>query len=494
MTQNSWFEVDKAGLKEMFANFPEERMVAELVQNVWDCDGAKTCAVNLGDVKDGTMLCVTDDHPDGFKDLRDAYTLFKSTDKRGDPTKRGRFNIGEKIVFSRAKRGVIETTKGTVEFGKDGRKHRPRKKRKAGSAVTVYFPKWKPEIHARVIEFLTKLYVPKGINFMVGNKKIKYQRPMKTTKTKLATEYLKTNSDGTQVMTKTNRKTEVWFYPKRFESAYLYELGIPVCEIDGRFDANVQQKIPLSHDRTLVPQSYLQDIYAEMLVALGELIEPGDLGEAHIRTAMEDDRVDADTCTRLFKEQFGDDAVITNPFDADSNQEAARQGASLVSPRTFGKAINDKLRTGGVRTTSEVYCRDRERLERNIGLPPGFKEVVRPNPTRDNLAAYVQMLSQHLYSRPIAIKFAQWPGSTAAIYEQGNAITFNVMRMTRHMIERPVSRCTAVCLHELAHCMGQGHDGVYDHEFERIVDGHTRLLLGKPGLYKKFEPALFKKK
>ena len=492
---NSWFEVDKDGLKEMFANFPEERMVAELVQNSWDTDGATVCRVGISQDKKTTLVSVEDDHPDGFKNLRDAYTLFRSTEKRSDPTKRGRFNIGEKIVFARALYGAVETTKGCVEFTKDGRQDRPRKKRAKGSVVQVAFPQWDSGTRKRVNEFLGKLYVPKKMGFYVSGSQIKYQKPLRKAKTSLATEYLKVNSDGTQVMTRTQRKTEIWFYIKRFESAYLYEMGIPVCEIDGKFDANVQQKIPLSHDRTLVPQSYLQDIYAEMLMAMGDLIEPGDLGESHVRTAMEDSRVDSKTCARLFKEQFGENAVITNPFDADSNQEAARQGASLVSPKTFGKEVNAKLREGGVTTTSEKYCRDRSAMEmQKLGLPEGFKEVTTISPARQNLAAYVKMLSDQLLKRPVEVKFATWHNNVAAIYERYNAITFNVRNVSRSMIEQPVSKCTALCLHELAHCMGNGHDGVYDQQMERLVDGHTRLLATQPKLYKQFEPELFTRK
>ncbi|GAG40500.1 unnamed protein product, partial [marine sediment metagenome] len=247
----------------------------------------------------------------------------------------------------------------------------------------------------------------------------------------------------------------------------------------------------LSHDRTLVPQSYLQDIYAEMLVALGDLIEPGDLGDAHIRMAMEDDRVDPDTCVRLFKQQFGKDAVITNPFDADSNQEAARAGASLVSPRTFGASINAKLRGGGVQTTTEQFCRNKDILEgaNKLGLPGGYKEITRADPLRDNLREYVQMLSQQFYTRKLEVNFAQWTGTnTVAIYTHGLGITFNVMRMTRARMQQPVSKCTATCLHELAHCMGNGHDGVYDQEFERLINHHTRLLSKQPELYEKYEP------
>ena len=116
----SWFDVDKDGLKEMFANFPPERMVTELIQNSLD-EKSTACDVAITSDKKTTTLVVEDDNPDGFKDLRDAYTMFKSTGKRSDPTKRGKFNLGEKIVLARANTATIRSTLGTVVFDDKGR-------------------------------------------------------------------------------------------------------------------------------------------------------------------------------------------------------------------------------------------------------------------------------------------------------------------------------------------------------------------------------------
>ena len=45
----------------------------------------------------------------------------------------------------------------------------------------------------------------------------------------------------------------------------------------------------------------------------------------------------------------------------------------------------------------------------------------------------------------------------------------------------------------LAHFAGNGHDGVYDNEFERLVNAHTVLLATKGELYREFEPALWQR-
>jgi len=485
----SWFDVDKDGLKEMFANFPPERMVSELVQNCWDTAG-KLCAVTIKQDAKTTKVIVEDDNPDGFKNIRDAYTLFGSTEKRSDPTVRGRYNLGEKLVIARAISASVRTTTGTIMFNASGR-HAAKDGTDKGSKVIVTLPRWSDKELNQALAFLCALYVPKGIKYTLNGERLKYVKPLKEISTRLSTEYVKTVK-GQQMMTKTSRRTKVWFYHKRQEKAHLCEMGIPVCTIGGTFDVDVQQKVPLSQDRTLVPQSFLQDIYAEMLMALHDRMKPGDLGQSHVRMAMEDDRMDPETAANMFHQQFGDNAVIQS-HDPDSDQEAARSGATIVSSRTFGSGVNHKLRAGGIATTKERFCRDRDELEKT-GLPEGFREV-KDSPARDHLRKYVQFLCRRFYEKNVVVIYATWNSfTTMAFYSHGQSITFNVKLLKKAALEQPVSKLTSIVLHELAHCMGTGHDGVYDKEFERLVNEHTALLASEPKLYKKFEPELFVKK
>src|SRR4030042_4715223 len=95
-----WFIVDKEGLKALQAGRSKNFIINELVQNDWD-ENIKFCKVQVTSINDyEAEIIVIDDNPNGFKDIRHAYTLFADTYKRGDPTKRGRFNLGEKQVIS----------------------------------------------------------------------------------------------------------------------------------------------------------------------------------------------------------------------------------------------------------------------------------------------------------------------------------------------------------------------------------------------------------
>ena len=73
---SNWFDVDKAGLAKLMAGKPKAFIVFELLQNAWD-QNVTHVDVTLEPVA-GTrnaQITVTDDDPDGFADLRDAYTL-----------------------------------------------------------------------------------------------------------------------------------------------------------------------------------------------------------------------------------------------------------------------------------------------------------------------------------------------------------------------------------------------------------------------------------
>src|SRR5262252_2825025 len=118
-----WFDVDKKGLQKLLADRGIEFAIFELIQNAWDEAGVSRVDVTLKPDTDG-MLCaeltVSDDAPNGFADLRHAYTLFAESAKKDNPKQRGRFNIGEKLVLSQCVSASIKTTKGTVYFGSDG--------------------------------------------------------------------------------------------------------------------------------------------------------------------------------------------------------------------------------------------------------------------------------------------------------------------------------------------------------------------------------------
>lgn len=485
----NWFDVDKEGLAEMHANFPGERMVMELFQNVWDTNATK-CTGTLQQLGKETLLTVEDDHPDGFANIRDAYTLFGTTSKRGDPTKRGRFNYGEKIVLARAKTAVIITTKGSVVFDNTGR-HNLAAKRKSGSKISIYFDRWSDKDFKQAVAFLKRLRPPQNVVTTLNGEVIPHEEPLVIHKTTLQTEFTKP-VEGATVMVKTKRATALHIHNRAGDVAYLYEMGMPVCEISGIYDVDVQQKIPLSQDRTVVPMGFIQDIYAEVLNAMHQEMPADAMEKSSMKLAMEDDRMTPDTTKAVFERLVGTNAVIQS-HSADSDQEAARQGVTLVPSRMFGSEVNSKLRDAGVQTSMQRFSRDVAVRELEGLMPGDFKPLNTGDPAHQNFLGYAKMLAEQVYGAfDFKVQLAQWTGTDVQGLNRGrNHVMFNVNMMSRRDMEAPVTNYTSLILHELAHCQGEGHDGVYDREMERCVNTAFALQAKSPELFQKFEPQLF---
>jgi hypothetical protein len=111
MQTTNWFSVDKEGLAAILERRGKAWAVLELIQNALDT-ASPTVDVTLTPVPGApqVMLTVTDEDPDGFKDLTHAYTLFAPSTKAGDAEKRGRFNFGCKMVLALCLKATITST------------------------------------------------------------------------------------------------------------------------------------------------------------------------------------------------------------------------------------------------------------------------------------------------------------------------------------------------------------------------------------------------
>ena len=137
----NWFEGDKEGLRKLLERRGLQFILFELLSNAWDT-GAKNVSVSLYPVpgKPEVELLVEDDDPTGFQHLSHAWTLFAESNRKADAGKRGRWNLGEKLVLACCNVASIATTTGTVEFDEDGRHEYPRRKRASGSKFSGIIP------------------------------------------------------------------------------------------------------------------------------------------------------------------------------------------------------------------------------------------------------------------------------------------------------------------------------------------------------------------
>lgn len=180
MKTNGALAVDLSGLAQLVERRGKSFAIMELIQNAWDEDGVTRVDVRIESLpaRPGrVLLVVEDDAPAGFADLSHAFTLFASSKKKGDAEKRGRFNLGEKLVIALCSSFAVTTTKGTVEIDVVGNTRRTtRVSTQRGSQVRALLRMNKNEMSEAIAAFRT-LLPPNGIVTMLNGELLEPRQP-----------------------------------------------------------------------------------------------------------------------------------------------------------------------------------------------------------------------------------------------------------------------------------------------------------------------------
>jgi hypothetical protein len=339
----SYFEVDKDGLAQILERRGKGFLVTELWQNARD-ENVTRVVVSLTACGHGyTLVSVHDDSPDGWSNLRDSYTLFSPSYKKGDPLKSGRFNLGEKLVLALARRATIRTMNGAVEFGPSGRtESRAAKDKTITGTVFEAEVKMNADERAEALKILRTMIVPEHITLVINGEVVPHREPVATFRARLETE--RADEDGN--LKGTNRVGEVNVYePLPGETATLYELGIPVVETGDRFHVSVEQKVRVSLDRTgLVTPGFLRDIRAEVLNHTADLLTEAEASERWVSAALEDERIEAEAVETTLTTRFGENRVVYDPSDREANRIAMSKGYTVIPAASFSKAAWKQVR------------------------------------------------------------------------------------------------------------------------------------------------------
>lgn len=463
MEKRNWFEVSVKGLAELQTGKPKHYIVRELVQNAWDEDITE-CKVDIQRHKHPTIITVFDDSPEGFKDLTDAYTVFKTTPKRANPKQRGRFNLGEKQAIALAKHTTIETTKGTITFDKNGR-HHSKKKREFGSQVSLEVKMTKTEYES-CVEMAKRYLPPKGIKYVVNGEIVSYTKPRQTISVSLETEILQESIKRVQ------RKTEVEIPIE--ENSYLYEMGIPICPIDCKYSINVQQKIPLSVDRETVPQRYLKVLFAEVLNATSQDIGEGEASDNWVRQATASKRVSGEAVKNVVQRRFGDKVVVANPFDKTSIDDALAHGYKVVRGSELSKEEWENVKgANAIQSSSEVFG------HRFVNSKP-----VEANREMIWTAELAKRVAKECLGIEIAVHFARWEGKTGAQYGD-RTLTFNVKSLGRKFFKNHFDEnILDLIIHELGHEKGMHTETTYHKALTQIGSQLVVIALQNPKFFR----------
>ena len=436
------FSVSAEGLRELNASRPPWSLVKELIQNSWDeAPEATRCDVTIRPIGKGrTLICVEDDGP-GFAEISHAWTLMANTPKRGDPTKRGRFNLGEKEILSLALCATIVTARTTVTFPPEGGRTTARNKRQRGTLVTLTMP-WNKQQAEALREQLFR-FRPTDCKLVVDGHEVPQRAPLASRKTQLRT--IIQHGPG-QPVTDTRRNTTIDILERNDpKTAWIYEMGIPIQATSMAYDVDVQQKVPMPPNRDTVSAGYLQDIMTETLNAMHTKMPPESFSENWVRTAIENKRIEDEAVQTAKENRYGKRAVMWSS-DVDANMRAAEAGYQVIHPKAMSAQEREVMTTKGGLQSAKV----------DFGRPPETQTPDTANETRTEFAKWVLQIGRVL-GLQLAVQFVSAPRGTfiaqCSTSPDNPVVTINTSFCSDEWMAGRGADQLELIIHELAHAL-----------------------------------------
>tara|TARA_R100000655_G_scaffold3892_5_gene12981 strand:- start:218 stop:1681 length:1464 start_codon:yes stop_codon:yes gene_type:complete len=485
---SQWFDVSKEGLSKILDG-QHAKLVLELVQNALDTE-ATSVHVTMEPVPNSPSVKITveDDDPDGFNDLSHSYTLFAESEKKADPTKRGRFNLGEKLVLALCKDAKIVSTKGTICFNEDGQRVKSKECTEAGSKFTGTIRMKRDEMEIVNQELMNIISdIPVFVNGVQTNSRT----PLSSSSHRLPTLV----SDFEGVLKKTVRRADVTIYEvPRGGKARIYEMGIPVVETGDKYDIDIGQKIPMNMNRDNVPPSFLRKIRVIVLNEMFREITHEDANATWAQEASSSREVDKEAFNAFLDQRFGRNRVAYDPSDKEANSRAVNAGATVIAGRSLSKEQWENSRrfsstkpSGQSQfSTPSPYSDDpnapQVRLLDESEWDSGMKHA----------AGLARELSMQAHGFSCNVRITYGARNHLACYAKSEihdspdsigTLDFNLNTLGRKWFDQPDSKMLDLIIHELAHENADNHLSDEFHKECTRIGGEAFEMGVNRGLY-----------
>jgi len=373
MTTTSRLEVDHKGWAKQYAETPKSKLIEELVQNGIDEPGVTRIDVTMKHEGPGVhRIIVRDDAPDGYHDIRHAWTLFAPSKKAQNPELRGIFNMGCKMVVALAIEARITSTKSAVEFSKEGGRKLLKHRTKEGTAFNGTFRMSIGEA-IEAVAAARRMIVPSGIAVWVNDERIQDRELLKDIELTLPTRY----ADEEGNFRNTQRKTVVNVYkPLRHEVPTLYEMGIPVVELTGSFPwhVDVQQRVPLNMDRDNVTPAYLTKLRVAVLNTMYDVLDNEQATDTWVTDATSSPEAAPEAVSGVITKRFGEKRVVYDPSDPEGSKLAMSKGYTVVHGASLTRGQWDNVRRDSVMLPAGKVTPSPSVLSSADGIPPVERE------------------------------------------------------------------------------------------------------------------------
>ena len=487
----NWFDVDRQGLSQLIERRGKSALLFELVANALDADGTTRVEVML-EPEEGVphaTVIVRDDAPEGFADLSHAWTLFAESRRKAYPQKRGRFNLGEKLVLALCTEASIVSVRDAVMFDARGRTS-SRARRASGTEFQGIARITRAEL-AEIKRDLQRIIPPQGVSIVVNGQALAPRLPIKSFEVTLPTEI----ADEEGNLRRTTRKTTIHVYePLPGMPAMLHELGMPVVETGDKWDVSIEQKILLNMDRDNVTPAYLRDVRTHVVNAMHAHLSEEDANAPLVNEALADEQATPTAINHLLDLRFGPRRAIFDPSDPEANMALVADGYALIKggQLTKNQWANAKKHDPKLRPSGQI------RPTKKAHFGPGGKDcwVAREKwtPAMRAVTAYSAAVCRELVGARVEVSIlADVTESWAACYG-AMGLVFNLGRLGHAFFDEclpdgshlsPTLRLNQLLIHEIGHHVCSNHlDERYHDALCEFGAKLTQLALTRPELFR----------
>lgn len=488
--KQDWFEVDRQGLSRVSASDSKGRLLGELIQNAFD-ENVSVVKITLWPQPGRSLadLVVEDDSPDGFRELDHAYRLFAESAKKGDPTKRGRFNLGEKLVLAHCESAEIASTTGTIVFLPSGdRQNLPRRKRERGTVFKASIQLTRAEL-VEVEQHLRSILVPEEIRVEFNGQELPHRAPLRTLSTSIETVV----ADETGILRERVRKTNVEIHEVLpGERATLYEMGLPIINTGDKYHVNVLQKVPQSLSRDGVKPAYLRKLRTAVINAMHELLDEEDVNAAWVQEATSSPDCSDDAMARFLDLRFGENRASYDPSDREAGHAIQAGGGTVVTGRMLnGQQWKNARRANAIQPAGVVHPSPKA-----YGDDPNAPaaKVIPPEewtPGMQNVVSYARFLASELMGVNLRVRIVETDNPFLACYGAAE-LHFNVRHLGNDWFFQGASEAVdRLLIHEFGHQYCGDHlDEAYHEALCRLGAKLKALAMDKPDAIRAFERSL----
>lgn len=292
-TNQDPFRFDAEGFRALNKGRPPAELARELIQNSFDEQPSTVKALVTREDKGAGVILVIEDDAGGIRDPATLWTVYKS-DKKDDPTKRGRMGRGLKEAIVVSDNAVITSTLGTVAFERSMRGGKPHWRRQMrneksvkGTHLTFRFKNWGPREADAIVSYLRTILPPPGVTFLVNAEERVVPVPWRVLALDLPTVVFDMEEGAEKKVRQTAQVHVHEGLVGPDGEPWLFEMGIPVQPIDCPWSVDVQQRVPMNPNRNAVSVQYLRSLYAQLLNMVGEEVHKDLLRDQWVNEAVQ---------------------------------------------------------------------------------------------------------------------------------------------------------------------------------------------------------------